>query len=93
LPEGDEMELHALETVIDGAERITDNGAEDHQGRDHNNGNQHKNQRVFNQALAFFFRGEKHGLFPPFLRILREAIPQVNNIIAILEGKTSGQES
>jgi len=50
--------LHAVEAVVDGAERVADDRAEDHEGRDNNDGNQNKNQRIFDQTLAFLFRGE-----------------------------------
>ena len=46
--------LHGVEAGIDLAEDVTDNRAEDHKSRDNNNGNQNKNQRIFNQTLTFF---------------------------------------
>jgi hypothetical protein len=48
---------------VDVAEYVADDGSEDHQSRNNNNGYQNKNQRIFNEALAFFFGGEKHGLY------------------------------
>ena len=46
----------AAEAVVDGAEDVTDDGAEYHKYRDNDNGNQNENQRVFDQTLTFFVR-------------------------------------
>jgi hypothetical protein len=50
--------LHAVQAVIDGAEGVADDRAQDHERRNYNNGNQNKNERILYQALAFLFRGE-----------------------------------
>jgi hypothetical protein len=43
---------------IDLGEHIADDGAEDQQNSNHNDSNQNKDQRILDQTLAFFFRGE-----------------------------------
>ena len=50
--------LHRAEAGVDLAEYVADHRAEDHKRSDDNNGNQNKDQRIFDQALAFLFRGE-----------------------------------
>jgi hypothetical protein len=35
--------LHGVEAVVDGAEGVADDRAEDHKGSDNNDGNQNKN--------------------------------------------------
>ncbi len=52
------LKLHGAEAGVDRAEHIANDRAEDHEGRDNNDGNQNKNQRILNQALAFFLGGE-----------------------------------
>jgi hypothetical protein len=62
--------LDRREAGVDGAEGVADDRTQDHKGRDNNNGNQNKNQRVFDQALAFLLASEQHGVFsflPNFL--------------------------
>ena len=39
---------------VDGAEDVTDDGAEYRKYRDNDNSNQNENQRVFDQTLTFF---------------------------------------
>ena len=51
-------ELHAAKAGVDFAEHSADDRAKNHQRRDNNNGNQNKNQCIFDEALAFFFRGK-----------------------------------
>ena len=55
--------LHGAEAGIDLAEDVTDDRAEDHKSRDNNDGNQNKNQRIFDQTLTFFLGWEQHGKF------------------------------
>ena len=52
------LNLHSAEAGVDFAEHVADDRAEDHESRDNNDGNQNKNQRILNQALAFLFGGE-----------------------------------
>ena len=49
------IKLHSVEAGVDLAEDVTDDRAEDHESRDNNDSNQNKNQRIFDQTLAFFF--------------------------------------
>ena len=49
---------NTAKAVIDSAEDIANDGAEDHKDSDNDNGNQNKNQRILDQALAFFFGWE-----------------------------------
>jgi hypothetical protein len=64
--------LHAVEAVVDGAEGVANDRAEDHQGCDNNDGNQNKNQSVLDQTLTLLFRSEQHGCISPFFSISRE---------------------
>jgi hypothetical protein len=49
-------ELHAAEAGVDFAENAADDRAEDHEGRNNDNGYQNEDQSIFNETLAFFFR-------------------------------------
>jgi len=49
------VELQTTKAGVDGVEDVTDHGSEDHERSDNNDSNQNKNQRIFNQTLAFFF--------------------------------------
>ena len=60
------MYFYELEACIDGAENFTDQRAEDCENSDNNDSNQNKDQRIFNQTLAFFFDWEQHGNLAPF---------------------------
>ena len=51
-------ELHSGQLGIDLGEDIADDGAEDQQNSNNYNSYQNKDQRILDQALAFFFRGE-----------------------------------
>jgi hypothetical protein len=54
-----EFELgSAREAIIDGAENVANDRAKQHEDRNNNDSDQYKDQSVFNQTLAFFFRGE-----------------------------------
>jgi hypothetical protein len=46
--------LYAGEAGVDFAEDVADDWAENHKSRNNNDSNQNKNQRVFNETLAFF---------------------------------------
>ena len=48
--------LYILQTAIHRTECITDYWAKDEQGGNNNDGNQNKNQSIFDQALAVFTR-------------------------------------
>jgi hypothetical protein len=62
---------------VDGAKYVANDRAQDHEDRDNNDGNQNKNQSVFDQALASFLRRKQHGLFSPFLGIFPKTIREV----------------
>jgi len=48
--------LNFGQTAVDLAEHISDNGSQDHERSDNNDGNQYKNQRIFNETLSLLFR-------------------------------------
>ena len=47
-----------LQGSIDAGEDVADGRAEDGQSCNNNNSYQNENQRILNEALSFFFRGE-----------------------------------
>ena len=63
-------QTHNRTTVLDGihngAEDIADRGAEQGKNNNHDNRDQNKNQRIFNEALTFLLRSEQHDNSPPF---------------------------
>ena len=61
--------LYAVEACVDRAEGVANNRAENHQGCDNNDGNQNKDQRIFDQPLASLFRCKQHRQFS-FLPVL-----------------------
>jgi hypothetical protein len=66
---------------VDLGEYVADDGTQDEQNSNHNDSNQNKDQRVLDEALAFFLRGEQHGVFTSF----RFAIsPKANPEIIVL---------
>jgi hypothetical protein len=49
---------YAGEAAVDGAEDVANDRAKKHEDRNNNDSNQNKDQSIFYQTLAFFFRGE-----------------------------------
>jgi len=49
---------------VDGAERITDFGSEQRHHSDHDDGDEREDDRVLDEALAFFFGCKQHGNIP-----------------------------
>ena len=52
--------LHSAKAGIELAEHVSDDWAEDHEGRNNYDGNQHKNKCILDQALASFPEGKQH---------------------------------
>ena len=54
--------LRACDAIVDSAEHVTNDRAEQHQNCNNNDGYQNKNQCIFNQALALFLRCKQHNI-------------------------------
>jgi hypothetical protein len=54
------MPVGTLDLIDHVREDVTNGRADQRKNDDYDYSNQHKNERVFNQTLAFFFRGEQH---------------------------------
>jgi hypothetical protein len=54
-----------LERVNNGGEYVADGRPQDDQNSDHDDGDQDQDQRVLDQALAFFPRQKQHVFLPP----------------------------
>ena len=63
------MQLHTRQAAVDLAEYISDQWSKNHKRSDNDDGNQNKNQRVLNQALALFLgeKAAKHCCYSPFV--------------------------
>jgi hypothetical protein len=53
----------------DVTEYVANCRAEQSKNNNYNDSNQNKNERVLNEALAFFLGSEQHDLSPPFIEI------------------------
>jgi hypothetical protein len=53
---------YVLKAVVDRAENVANDRAQNQQGRDNNNGNQNKNQRIFDQTLTLLVACKQHGI-------------------------------
>jgi hypothetical protein len=51
-------ELYGTDRVVDLAENVADDGAEDQKNGNYYDSNQNKDQSILNEALGFFFRGK-----------------------------------
>ena len=60
----------------DGAEGIADLGSEQTHNSNHNDGDESEDNRVLDEALAFFFRCKQHDIISFLKNILSEAHPQ-----------------
>jgi hypothetical protein len=49
---------NAGKAFVDGAENVANDRAKQHEDRNNNDSDQNKDQSIFYQTLAFFFRGE-----------------------------------
>ena len=63
------VHLHRTESLIgqgcvDGTEHITYLGPENAHNSDHNDGDEYKNNCIFDKALTFFLRGKQHRQIP-----------------------------
>ena len=63
-----------LEGVLDLAENVADGGSEQCQNGDNHDCDQHQDQRILHQALAFFTRHIQHVRFTSFVRDCFRAI-------------------
>ena len=61
-----EMHLCKVQSAGDPRENIGNAGPEQSKNYNDNNRNQNDNQRILDQALTFFFRGEQHFFSPSF---------------------------
>jgi hypothetical protein len=50
--------------TVDGAEGIADLGTKQTHDSNYNDGDERENNRVFDEALAFFFGCKQHGIIP-----------------------------
>ena len=57
--------LQVLDGVDDVGEDVADDRTQQEQNSDHDDGDQHQDQRILDQALALFPRKEQHVVSPP----------------------------